>query len=103
MKLKSWTIEHTKGLLIGILTICICIFIVILFFTFNNGHSYSYNFQRFRIYPPFTAKVISLAAIGNLPWFHFFSLRKEKWAFGQGIIIATILDLIVMLFIKYLL
>lgn len=101
MNLRAWSKEHTKGLIVGILTIIVCIFIVIWIFSLQNGLSYSVNFNRFTFLYDFTAKVISLAAIGNLPWFHFVALRKGKWAFGQGLIMATVLDLLVMIFFKF--
>lgn len=103
MNLRNWSKEHTKGLIVGILTIIVSIFIVIWILAWQNGISYSLSFQRFTFSHEYTAKVISLAAIGNLPWFHFVSLRQGKWAFGQGIIMATVLDLLVMIFFKFIL
>lgn len=103
MNLRNWSIDHTKGLMVGILTIVVCIFIVLWIFSLQTGHSYSLLFQRFTFLHEYTAKVISLAAIGNLPWFHFVSLKQGKWAFGQGIIVATVLDLIVMIVFKFIL
>lgn len=103
MNLKNWSKEHTKGLIVGILTIIVSIFIVIWVLSLQNGLSYSVNFHRFTFFHDYTAKVISLAAIGNLPWFHFVSLRQGKWAFGQGIIVATVLDLLAMIFFKFIL
>jgi hypothetical protein len=103
MNLRNWSKEHTKGFIVGILTIIGSIFIVIGIFTFQNNASYSLNFNRFLFLHDFTAKVISLAAIGNLPWFHFVSLKQGKWAFGQGLIMATVLDLLIMLTFKFIL
>lgn len=103
MNFKNWSIDHTKGLIVGILTIIVCIFIVLWIFSMQTGESYAHLFQRFTFRNDYTAKVISLAAIGNLPWFHFVSLRQGKWAFGQGIILATVLDLIVMIVYKFIL
>lgn len=103
MNLRAWSKEHTKGLIVGLLTITACVFIVIWIFSLRNGLSYSVNYHRFTFLHDFTAKVISLAAIGNLPWFHFVSLRQGKWAFGQGIIMATVIDLLVMIVFKFIL
>lgn len=103
MNLRNWSKEHTKGLVVGILTIIVAIFIVIWILALQNRISYSFSFQRFLFLHDYTSKVISLAAIANLPWFHFASLRQGKWAFGQGIIMATVLDLLVMIFFKFIL
>ncbi len=103
MNLRNWSKEHTKGLIVGILTIIACVFIVVWIFSLRNGMSFNVNFQRFTFMHEFTAKVISLAAIGNLPWFHFVAIRQQKWAFGQGLIVATVLDLLIMLTFKFLL
>lgn len=103
MNLRNWSKEHTKGLIVGILTIIAAIFIVIWILALQQGISYSLSFQRFTFLHDYTAKVISLAAIGNLPWFHFVSLRQGKWAFGQGIIMATVLDLFAMILFKFIL
>lgn len=99
----KWTSEHTKGLLVGIATIIVGIFIVIGILAYTNGISYAESYHRFTFLHQYTAKVISLAAIGNLLWFHFLALKNERWAFGQGIILATILDLIVMIVFKFIL
>lgn len=103
MNLRNWSREHTKGFIVGILTIIVSIFIVIGILSLQNGLPYSVNLHRFTFLNDYTAKVISLAAIGNLPWFHFIALRRGKWAFGQGIIMATVLDLLVMIVYKFIL
>jgi hypothetical protein len=101
MNLRNWSKEHTKGLIVGILTIVVCIFIVLFILSAINGVPFSESYERFTYKHDYIAKVISLAAIGNLPWFHFASLRTSNWAFGQGIIIATVLDLLAMIFFKF--
>ncbi|MCO5258726.1 MAG: hypothetical protein M9916_01115 [Crocinitomicaceae bacterium] len=101
MNLRNWSKEHTKGLLVGIATIGVGVFIVIFILSKLNGFPFSEGLSRFSYKHDFIAKVISLAAIGNLPWFHFSSLKTSNWAFGQGIIMATVLDLLVMIFFKF--
>jgi len=98
---RPWTKQHTLGLIIGLFTLVVSIFIVIGIFSWLNGLSYTTMFKRFTFLPSFAAKVISLAAIGNLPWFHFVSLKNKQWGFGQGIIMATIVGLVVMLLVKF--
>jgi hypothetical protein len=103
MNIKNWSIEHTKGLIVGILTILVAIFIIIGIFSYTNNVSYNEMMHRFIHLRVYTAKIISLAAIANLPWFHFVSLKQANWAFGQGIIAATVIDLLVMLVVKFIL
>lgn len=103
MNLRNWSKEHTKGLIVGIITLIFAIFIVIWILSKLNGLPYSEGLSRFTYRHDYTAKVISLAAIANLPWFHFTSLKKGNWGFGQGIIIATVLDLMVMILFKFIL
>jgi len=103
INLRNWTKQHTLGLFVGLITIGVTIFVVVAILSLSNGFSYSFNLRRLTFLPSFTAKVMSLAALGNLPWFHFVALRRKKWAFGQGLIIATIIDLVIMIFIKFLL
>lgn len=100
---RSWSKDHTKGLLVGLGVIAIAILIVSFLFSLNNGFTFSQNLQRIGRHTDFTSKVMSLAAISILPLFHFYALKKEKWAFGQGLIIAVVLDLLIMLCIKFLL
>jgi len=103
INLRNWTKQHTVGLFVGLLTIVASIFIVVAILSMSNGFSYFFNLKRLTFLPSFAAKVISLAALGNLPWFHFVALRKKKWEFGQGLIMATIIDLLLMILIKFLL
>ena len=103
MNLRTWTSEHTKGLLLGIATIFVCCLIIVGYFSWDTGNSYAMTFRKFLHLHSFTSRVLSLAAIGNLPWFHFISLKQGKWALGQGLIMATVLDLIIMLLFKFVL
>jgi len=100
MNLRNWSKGHTYGILLGILTTIVCSFIVIGILAWQDGIPYRVTFDRFTYLHVQTAKVISLASIGNLIWFHTF-LRKEKWPLAMGVILATVLNLIVILYFKF--
>ena len=100
MNLRNWSKGHTYGLLLGILTTIVCVFIVLGFFTWQDGVPFHIQFDRFTFLNVQTAKVISLASIGNLVWFHTF-LKKEKWTLAMGVILATVINLIVILYFKF--
>lgn len=100
MNLRNWGKEHTLGLLIGLLTTFVAVFIVIAYFSWQDGISYATSFNKFTFYHEWTAKIISLASIANLFWFHTF-LKREKWNYGMGVIMATIISLIVILIYKF--
>ncbi|HLU87910.1 MAG TPA: hypothetical protein VKZ44_09160 [Taishania sp.] len=103
MNLRNWTTEQTKGLLIGIVIILVSALIVIGILGLQSSTPYDLNFKRFIHLHGFTAKVLSLSAIGILPFFHFVALKRGKWAFGQGLIMATVLDLLAVLLFKFIL
>lgn len=102
MNLRSWSKDHTLGLLLGIATTVVAVFLVVGFFAYQDGISYAESFQRFTFFRVMTAKVVSLASIPNLFWFHRY-LKQQKWGRGQGIIMATVLNLIVILIYKFVL
>lgn len=100
MNLRNWTKEHTIGLLIGLLTTTAFVFVVIAILSWKDGYSFSYMFKKFTILHNETTKVISLASIANLFWFHRF-LSKNKWKLGMGVILATVISLFVILYFKF--
>jgi len=100
MNLRKWTRGHTYGILIGVGTTIICVFIVIGILAWKDGFSYRTMFERFSFYNVIAAKVLSLASIGNLIWFHTF-LRKEKWPLAMGVILATVLNLFAILYYRF--
>ncbi|TNE55711.1 MAG: hypothetical protein EP338_02760 [Bacteroidetes bacterium] len=100
MNLRSWNKHHTIGLLIGILTILAAIPLVMYILSLTDNREFSTVWTRFNILNSEKSRIISLASIANLIWFHTF-MRKEKYAMGMGIIVATILSLLVMVYFKF--
>ena len=98
----NWSKEHSKGFIIGVLTTFAACFLVVGILAWKNNYDYSGSLNRFFGSASYKAKVISLASIVNLIWFHFASLKKENWNFGMGVIAATFLSLILFLYFKFL-
>lgn len=97
----TWGREHTYGFLIGIATIAIAIPVVAFILSQATGVG-SHIWTQIKHLPGKQAQVLSLAAIANLPWFHYF-LKKERWGLGYGIIYVTILDLLMVVLLKFVL
>lgn len=92
MNLRNWSKEHTLGLLLGIVTTIVFIPILLLLFSaFDNRQLWFLNDTK--------AKIISLASIANLGWFHLF-IKKQKYNYAMGLIIATIISFSIMLYYK---
>ncbi|MDD2981817.1 MAG: hypothetical protein PHQ74_00360 [Crocinitomicaceae bacterium] len=100
MNLRNWSKQHTLGLLIGIVTTLISLPIVM--FIYSKVYKDPYVWFRFFEVKlkAFQSQMLSLACITNLIWFHL-SMRREKFALGMGIIMATVISLFVILFLKF--
>ncbi|HRO77107.1 MAG TPA: hypothetical protein PLP27_13275 [Crocinitomicaceae bacterium] len=97
-KIGFWSRQHAIGFAIGILTILVAIPLVAFLlkeFTANTG-----VWRELKFMPKTQERVLSLAALANLVWFHIF-LRKEQWRFGYGIIYATVLAFLIILALKF--
>ncbi len=101
MNLRNWTKQHSIGLLIGILTTAVAIPLTIVIYALLNKYEIENYFYRFSLNRIEKSKIISLASIANLLWFHTF-LRQEKWPLAMGIILSTVLNLFAILYFKFL-
>ncbi len=93
MNLRNWSKEHTLGLLLGLFTIIIMIPILIFVLDKLENHLMWHLDEH-------KGKLISLACIANLPAFHLF-MKKEKYNYCMGLILATFVGLFVMFYFKY--
>ena len=100
MNLRSWSKQHTWGLLLGILTTLVAIPLVMLILTQLDNQEFASIWYRFKILSSEKSRIISLASIANLIWFHFF-LRSEKYPVAMGVILATVLNLLLILYFKF--
>lgn len=101
MNLRNWSKQHTFGLMLGILTTAIAIPLTIVIYALLNKYEINNYFYRFSVNKIETSKIISLASIANLIWFHTF-LRQERWPMAMGIILSTVLNLFAILYFKFL-
>lgn len=100
MNLRNWNKEHTIGLIIGVVTIVLAIPVVVFILSVLEERSFTYKWGNFKLSPTEKSRVISLAAIANLLWFHL-SMKSKKWNRGMGVILATMLVLVVSLYLKF--
>lgn len=98
MNKQYWSRQHGIGLAIGIITTLI--FIPIFAYITQKYQGEVRLFSEFRILSDKNVKMMYLAAIPNLFWFHYF-LKKELYPFGYGIIYATILNLLATVVVKF--
>lgn len=94
----TWDKEHAKGLALGILTTALVFPLAAYLQEQYSGNTNIW--YRLGFVHELQARVLGWAAIPNLFWFHFF-LKKKKWSFGKGIIYATVLNLLVVIFLKF--
>jgi hypothetical protein len=92
MRLKYFTKNHFYGLIIGIVTIIIFVSIILKVYEIFNVHESWYLYR-------VKSKVISLASIANLGWFHYF-IKKKKMELAAGILIATFISFFVIVYFK---
>lgn len=101
MNLRNWSKQHTLGLLLGIATTIICVPLVMYILSKIDNQQFSAMWTKFTILNDEKSRIISLASIANLIWFHTF-YRKRKDALSMGIIMATVVNLLVILYFKFL-
>jgi hypothetical protein len=93
MNLRYWSKQHTWGCLSGVLSPLLFTLLIVLFYKFIHSPVY------WNLYTE-KAKIISLACISNLAWFHL-AIRKKNFDYAMGIILATILYLFVIIYYKF--
>jgi hypothetical protein len=100
MNLRNWSIAHTKGLLIGIISPLVFIPIVIFLLAWSQDFLFSQLWFKFQDQELVRSKVVSIAIIANLLWFYL-SLNREKFGFAMGVIIGTICYLPYILYVNF--
>ncbi len=89
MNLRNWNIEHTKGLILGILSPLIFVPIVIFLIALSRGYSFNEIWDMFLLSKQTSSKVISISIISNLIWFYLF-INRNNYGLAMGVIMGTI-------------
>lgn len=100
MKIRKWTRDHSKGLLIGIITPLVFIPVVIFVITWLQNYYFEQLWHKFTLNNQYHIKIITISIISNLIWFYFF-LNKERFNIAMGVILATIAFAPYILYIKF--
>lgn len=100
MKLKNWTKEQSKGLMVGIVSPLLFIPLTILFLALINNYDFSQLWSRFKLNRDYRCLVISISVISNLIWFYL-SLNREKYGFARGVILGTLCFLPYIIYVKF--
>ena len=96
---KGWTKDHTKGVLIGVITPLLFIPIVIFVLSWIQNYDFSRLWREFAVITKYRIKIITLSIISKLFWFYFF-LNRERYNVARGVIIGTLFFAPYILYIK---
>ncbi len=100
MNLRNWSIDHTKGLVLGLVSPILFIPIVLLLLSWLQNFQFSQLLYKFEMVQTMRSKVISIAIISNLLWFYL-SINREKFGWGMGIIVATFCYLPYVIYVNF--
>lgn len=100
MNLRNWSVAHTKGLLVGIISPLVFIPVVIFLLAWSQDFLFNQLWYKFQNQELVRSKVISIAIIANLLWFYL-SLNREKYGFAMGVIIGTMCYLPYILYVNF--
>lgn len=100
MNLRNWSKYHTAGLILGILTTLVAIPVAAFLYSKLSGDTDI--FRKIKFLHQDQARILSLASIANLFWFHRF-IKKENFPVAMGVIIATAANLVLVVVLKYVL
>lgn len=100
MNIRKWSSNHTKGLLLGIITPLLFIPIVLFFIAWTQDYYFSFLWHKFSLNGPYRIQIMTISIIANLGWFYFF-LNKERFNIAMGIILGSICYAPYVIYIKF--
>jgi hypothetical protein len=100
MNLRNWNINHTKGLLIGLITPLLFVPVVLLLIGWTQDYQFAHLWAKFSHSMPYRIKIMTISIIANLIWFYVF-LNREKWNMAMGIIVGTLVYAPYIVYIKF--
>lgn len=100
MNLKKWSIDHTKAMLLGVLTPLVVLPVVLLIIGWVQNYYFEQLWSQLVVNKPYRIKMITISIIANLGWFYFF-LNKERFNFAMGVILGSIIFAPYIIYIKF--
>jgi hypothetical protein len=100
MNLRKWSMDHTKGLLLGIITPLVILPLVLLVIGWTQDYYFEQLWSKFTYNNPYRIKMITISIIANLGWFYLF-LNKERFNFAMGIILGSLVYAPYIIYIKF--
>lgn len=100
MKGWKWTLGHTIGGVIGIITPMLIVPLVLLFLAWIQNYYFEFLWTKFNGNGPYQIKILTISIIANLFWFYFF-LNRKKYNFARGVIIGSIAFAPYVIYIKF--
>lgn len=100
MSRKRWTMDHTKGTLLGLITPLIFVPVVLLIIGWMQDYYFQQLWHKFSLNTNYRIKILTISIIANLIWFYLF-LNKERWNLARGIIIGSVLYAPYVIYIKF--
>lgn len=92
--------DHTKGVLLGILTPLIVLPLVLLVISWTQDYYFEQLWKKFQLNNAYRIKMMTISIIANLGWFYFF-LNKERFNFAMGIILGSLVFAPYIIYIKF--
>ena len=100
MNLKHWTLDHTKGLILGILIPIIFMPLVVLLLSWIQDYYIEQLWDKFLHNNQYRIRIITISIIANLGLFYYF-LNKERFNLAMGIILGSICFAPYIIYVKF--
>jgi hypothetical protein len=100
MKLRNWSLKHTQGMLLGLVTPLVIFPLVLLFMSWVQDYYFEQVWNKFMYNSHYRIKIITISIIANLGWFYLF-LNREKFNFAMGIILGSMLYAPYVIYVKF--
>jgi hypothetical protein len=100
MNLRNWSWEHTKGLLLGIVTPLVFVPIVLFILALAQNYDFQYLWYKIGLNNPYRIKIVTISIIANLGWFYFF-LNRERYNMAMGVIMGTLIYAPYIIYVKF--
>ena len=100
MKLRNWSMDHTKGLILGFITPLLCVPLVLFLMSWLQDYYFEFLWKKFSYNTNYRIKIVTLSIIANLIWFYIF-LNRERWNFAMGIILGSVIYAPYIIYIKF--